>query len=425
MTVSTLERLNAPLAATGRIPVGQGVAIASRYANRHGLIAGATGTGKSVTLMTLAEGFCKAGVPVFMADVKGDLARLGACNAVRTLDVFGEAGDKLSLRIDSLGPDLLARMLGLSDAQRGALDVAFELARTSRQSLATLDDLKRLLSAMAADHKAVSVKHGLVSPTSIAAIQRSLITLEREGASKLFGQRTFDVAELITTGTPAMITLLDSVRLMRSPTLYAATLMFILQDLYDRLPEVGDLAKPRLVLFFDEAHLIFTDLAPALLQRIERAIRLIRSKGVGVYFASQSPLDIPPTILGQLGNRIQHALRGATIADQRAMRATAETLPINPKIDAFKAISSMGVGQALVSTIGENGNPQPVDLVKIVAPACMFHDMPIKVVERHTVDQAASPTFTPSHWKGLAGASAVILGGAGLFVEVVRLLLGL
>ena len=359
-----------------RIPIGAGqrpAYIAGQYANRHGLIAGATGTGKSVTLMTLAEGFSRAGVPVFLADVKGDLATLANGNPVRSLDVFGEDGERLSIRVDSLGPDMLARMLTLSDVQRGGLDVAFELARADRRPLATLADFRRLLQNMAMNHRAISARLGLISPASIAAVQRALIGLERDGGAELFGRTTYDVAGLLenTEAGLGVITRLDSVRLMRAPMAYAATLLFILGELYDRLPEVGDLERPRLVLFFDEAHLLFADIAPALLQRIERTVRLVRSKGVGLYFASQSPMDIPPIILGQLGNRIQHAMRGATLADQRAIRATAETLPINPKIDAAAAMLTMGVGRALVSTIDESGVPRPVDLVKVCMPRCM------------------------------------------------------
>ena len=360
-----------------RITIGQGsrpAFIAGRYANRHGLISGATGTGKSVTLMTLADGFSRIGIPSLLVDVKGDLARIQNGNPTRRLDALGSApGERVTLRIDSLGPDLMARVLGLSDAQRGALEVGFALATKEQRSLATLGELRALLAHVAANHRQISTRYGLVSPSSIAAIQRALIGLEREGGADLFGRSTFDIASLEARAPDGrgVVALFDAQRLMRAPALYAATLLFLLTDIYDRAPEVGDLAAPRLVLFLDEAHLLFADLPAPMLQRIERTIRLIRSKGVAVFFASQSPLDIPPTIMGQLGNRIQHALRGATLADQRAIRATAETLPLNPAIDAKAALLNMGVGQALVSTIGENGSPQPVDLVRVSPPACM------------------------------------------------------
>jgi hypothetical protein len=357
------------------IPIGRGARpayICGQFANRHGLIAGATGKGKSVTLLTLAEGFSRVGVPVFMADVKGDLARIGATCPVRSLDVYGRTGAPFAVRLDSLGPDVFARALGLTDAQAGALDVLFELARVDRRPLANLADLRRLITFASVNHRALSRRFGQVAPASIAVVQRALIALERDGGAALFGVRSFDVACLLGQ-SPAgrgVVTLLDATRLTETPA-YGAALLFMLAELFERMPEVGDLDTPRLVLFLDEAHLIFAEMAPRLLQRVERIVRLIRSKGLGVYFASQSPADMPPMILGQLGNRIQHGLHGATPADLRAIRATAETLPVNPKLDAASAIVGLKVGEALVSTIGPDGVPQPVDRVRIRAPDCL------------------------------------------------------
>lgn len=408
---------------TIEIPIGQGTrhaSIAGRFANRHGLIAGATGTGKTATLMTLAEGFSAAGVPVFLSDVKGDMARLASSCPVTWLDVFGRHGRRLSVRMDSLGPDILARLLGLTDIQAGTLEIAYAVAKATNKRLATLADLRALLGFMVQNHRALSATYGQVSPASAAVIQRSALALQRDGSDALFGDRTFDVAELLRA-TPAgrgMVTILDAARLSGSGA-YGAALLFILADLFERLPEVGDLEAPRLVVFLDEAHLLFIDMAPALLRRVERVVRLIRSKGVGLYFASQSPVDIPPVILGQLGNRIQHGLRGATLADQRAIRATAETLPVNPAIDAVASIMRLGVGQALVSTVGPDGVPRPVDLVRVRAPECLL--APIPVIERAPVSPAPAPVASQA--RGTLIAAGVFAMGVLATVEALRTVL--
>jgi hypothetical protein len=413
---------------TVQIPIGAGASIAGQFANRHGLIAGATGTGKSVTLMTLAEGFSRAGVPVFLADVKGDLGRIAATCPVHRLDAFGRTGERLSIRMDSLGPDIAARVLGLSEVQAATLEVAFAVTRSNRWPLAATADLRRVLEFMVQQHRAISQRFGRVSPASVAVIQRALIGLQRDGSGELFGARTYDVAALLARSPDGrgLVTLLDATRLYGTAA-YGAALLYLMTDLFERLPEVGDLDAPRLVLFLDEAHLLFVDIAPGLLQRVERVVRLIRSKGVGLYFASQSPADIPPVILGQLGNRIQHGLRGATLADLRAIRATAETLPINPKIDAAAAILTLGVGQALVSTVGPDGIPRPVALVRVRAPDCLTAEAPAD----HPPMVAPAPAMAmPTRNRAQeARGLLIMLAASGLaalaLVEAARAFLGL
>lgn len=379
-----------------RIPIGNGARpsyIVARFANRHGLITGATGTGKTFTLATLAEGFSNAGVPCMVADVKGDLSGLlrGACPS-RAL----QPGATFRLTVESLGPDLLTRALALSEAQAGAVEIAFAAATADGRPLDSLADLRGILQHMNmnTNARALSRRFGLVSPASVAAIQRSLLSIEREGMAPTLARPCFDVAQLLEApGGAGLITVLDATRLMRSPALYGAAMLFILADLYERLPEVGDLERPRLVLFLDEAHLLFSEAPAALVQRVERIVRLIRSKGVGVYFASQAPADIPSPILAQLGNRIQHGMRAATVQEQRAARAAAETMPINPRIDAATAIMTLGIGQALVSTIGENGIPQPCDLVKVTAPRSPMGAAPELAPEpAPTAERVAAPS---------------------------------
>jgi hypothetical protein len=394
-----------------RIPIGQGNGgasyIASQFANRHGLIAGATGTGKSVTVAKLAQGFADAGAAVFIADVKGDLAPLtAALDGQVLLDPMRNA----RLTVKALGPDLLARALNLSEAQAGVTDIAFAYASDTRTPINTLGDFRDVLRKLASNPKGLGARYGLISPASVGAVQRTLLGIEREGCAGALIGPCFDVAKLMT---PGFVHVLDATRLIRSPALYGAYLLFVLCDLYDRLPEVGDLDKPRLVLFFDEAHLLFADAPPPLIQRIERIIRLIRSKGVGVYFATQSPADIPAAILAQLGNRVQHALRGATVQDQRAARVAAETMPINPKLDAAGLIMTMGVGQALVSTIGEDGSPRPCDLVRVTMPPLpvLFPGVEIKFTG---VGISPAPVETPGNGAGVfALFGLLIVAGFG------------
>lgn len=365
------------------------------YGNRHGLIAGATGTGKTVTLLVLAEGFSRLGVPVFMADVKGDVAglampgtmsdklaervsRLGIDSYTQEgspvifWDLFGKSGHPVRTTISEVGPALLARILSLNEVQTGTLEIAFRLADDEGLLLLDLDDLRTLLSFVADNRTEISKAYGLVSTTSIAAIQRALLVLEREGAEKLFGETALELTDLLRTDINGrgIISVLAADKLILSPRLYSSLLLWLLSELYENLPEVGDLDKPRMVFFFDEAHLLFDDAEPALIKKVEQVVRLIRSKGVGIYFCSQFPDDLPSEILGQLGNRFQHALRAYTPRDQKAVRTAAETFVPNPKLIVAEVISQLGTGEALVSTLMQKGIPMPVERTLISAPRC-------------------------------------------------------
>jgi DNA helicase HerA-like ATPase len=360
-----------------RIPICGGTYIAGRYANRHGLITGTTGGGKSVTLMKLAEGFSDAGVSTFVVDAKGDLSALARSTPARFLDVFGEQGQPARLSLERLGVALLARVLELSEAQAGVLDVLFAYAQARRLGVHSVSDLNAIIRAVHAEPDEVRQQFGHVTPTTLNAISRAVLRLEREGARQAFDAHSFDFAQLFgerdngtTLDGRGPVNILAAARLLRAPSLYAAFIVHLLTDLFERMPEAGDLDRPRLVLFIDEAHLLFQDSSPALVQRVERIIRLIRSKAVGVYFVTQSPADIPPNIAGQLGNRIQHALRAATPADARAIRAAADALPSNPRVDAAATIGRLGVGEALVSTIGSSSEPNLVERVRVALPRC-------------------------------------------------------
>lgn len=371
------------------------VLLRGRYANRHGLVAGATGTGKSVTLMHLAEGFSQMGVPVFLADVKGDLAGLcqpgggnpkvdarvaelkldwkAAANPVVFWDIFGQLGHPVRSTISEMGPNLLGRLLELNDTQEGVLEVVFKLADDEGLLLLDLKDLRALLTFTAENAKTVSQRYGLVSSASIAAIQRALLTLEQAGGDEFFGEPALDLADFMRQdmGGRGIINVLAADKLILKPKLYSTFLLWMLSELFERLPEVGDLDQPKLVFFFDEAHLLFDDAPPALLQRVEQVVRLIRSKGVGVYFCSQNPDDVPQNILGQMGNRVQHALRAFTPRDQKAVKAAAETFPPNPKIaKVADVITQLGVGEALATTLQEGGIPLPVERIRVAPPGC-------------------------------------------------------
>ena len=347
-----------------RLAVAPNASLLLKYANRHGLITGATGKGKSSTVATLAEGFSAAGVPSIVLDVKGDLAGLARCNPAALVDPFGQTGRRAPLDLWRLGPDLIARALDLSDAQSGALDVAFTVAQGRELPLSDLGDLKALLGHCAADRETISADYGLVSASSLAAVQRATLRLERDGAAS-FGSPGVDVASFMDS---ANITVVDASHMIRTPGLYAAWVTFILCDLFDRAPEVADLPRPRLVIFIDEAHLIFEGAAPGLIRRLEMVARLIRSKGVGLYFASQSPADIPSSIAAQLQNRFQHGLHGVTPADQRAIRAAADTLPVARGVRAADVIGSLGVGAALVSLVADDGTPGLATVAQINRP---------------------------------------------------------
>lgn len=360
-------------------------------ANRHGVVAGATGTGKTVTLQILAQGFSDAGVPVFCADVKGDLSGIsqaggterfaeragkmgltltGRAAPVVFWDLYGEKGHPIRATVSDVGPLLLARMLELNDVQEGVLTVAFHVADKEGLLLLDLEDLRALLAYVGENAQTIGREVGNVSPTSIAAIQRALLQLEQQGGKALFGEPALRLEDMIRTGLDGrgQVNVLDATRLMNSPRLYAAFLLWLLSELFEQLPEIGDPEKPRLVFFFDEAHLLFDDAPEALLDKVEQVVRLIRSKGVGVYFVTQNPADIPDSVLAQLGNRVQHALRAYTPAEQKGLRAAAQSFRANPAFDTAEAIQALGVGEALVSTLDERGAPTVVAQTKIRPP---------------------------------------------------------
>ncbi|MBP7369933.1 MAG: DUF853 family protein [Arenimonas sp.] len=380
------------------ILVGKGdvqVSLLAKYGNRHGLVAGATGTGKSVSLMVLAEGFSRMGVPVFMADVKGDVSGLavsGVSNEkiqarvqqigisdynneacpVTFWDLYGKKGHPIRTTVSEFGPNLFSRVLELNDTQSGVLDIAFKVADDQGLLLLDLEDLRAMLSHVVENKAVISSQYGLVSPTSVSAIQRALLRLEQEGGEHFFGEPAVQLSDIMRQDSSGrgVVNLLSADQLILQPRLYSSFLLWLLSELFESLPEVGDLDKPKLVFFFDEAHLLFTDIQPALLQRVEQVVRLIRSKGVGVYFCSQNPDDIPDNVLGQLGNRIQHALRAYTPRDQKSVRVAAETFVPNPNIDVAKVISELAVGEALVSTLQDKGIPMPVERATICPPRC-------------------------------------------------------
>jgi DNA helicase HerA-like ATPase len=360
-------------------------------ANRHGLITGSTGTGKTVTLQTIAEQFSQRGVPVFMADVKGDLAGLSqaggsnpkivaraqqlgielqpAACPVTFWDLYGEQGHPLRATISEMGPLLLSRLLDLNETQSGVLNIAFKFADDNGLLLLDLKDLRALMQYCAENAKDLTAQYGNISAASVGAIQRGLLTLEGQGGDKFFGEPALDLADLMQTERgKGVVNILAADKLLQNPKMYATFLLWMLSELFENLPEVGDPEKPKLVFFFDEAHLLFNDAPDALLEKIEQVVRLIRSKGVGVYFVTQNPLDVPDTVLGQLGNRVQHALRAFTPRDQKAVKAAATTFRQNPDIDTETAIMELGVGEALVSMLDEKGAPTIVDRMFIVPP---------------------------------------------------------
>ena len=381
-------------------------------ANRHGLITGATGTGKTVTLQVIAERLSALGVPTFMADVKGDLAGLsqpgrsspkfeerlklvGAAAPAFTgfpvtlWDVYGEQGHPVRATVSDLGPLLLGRILNLNDTQEGVLTLAFKIADDAGLLLLDLKDLRALLQHVGDNASQFQTSYGNVSAASIGAIQRGLLTLEHQGGDRFLGEPMLDVDDLLqTVDGKGAINVLAADRLMQSPRLYSTMLLWLLSELYERLPEIGDPEKPKLVFFFDEAHLLFADAPKALLEKIEQVVRLIRSKGVGVFFVTQNPLDVPETVLGQLGNRVQHALRAFTPRDQKAVKSAAETMRANPKFRTEDAITELGVGEALVSFLDAKGRPAVVERVYVLPPASRIG--PVTPDERKAV-MAASP----------------------------------
>lgn len=388
----------------------QDVVLHAQFANRHGLIAGATGTGKTVTLKVLAESFSRIGVPVFLADAKGDvssIAKAGSSNPkfearlqslgipaidfaaspVTFWDLFGEQGHPIRTTITEVGPLLLAQMLNLNDTQQGVLSAVFRIADDQGLLLVDFKDLKAMLSYVSENSAELKAEYGNLSPASLGAIQRNLLALGDQGGEQFFGEPSLDILDFIQTDANGhgYINLLAADKLMNTPKLYATFLLWMLSELFEKLPEVGDLDKPKLVFFFDEAHLLFNNASPTLQEKIQQVVRLIRSKGVGIYFITQSPLDIPEDVLGQLGNRVQHALRAFTPKDQKAVKTAAETFRANPDFKVDAAITELAVGEALISCLDEKGTPQIVERALIMPPYSSFD--PISTTERQSLMQ--------------------------------------
>jgi DNA helicase HerA-like ATPase len=427
-------------------------------ANRHGLITGATGTGKTITLQTLAEGFSRIGVPVFMADIKGDLTGISQAGVIgeklaavlkdrgldapesiacpTTLwDVFGEQGHPVRATISDLGPLLLARMLDLNETQAGVLNLVFKIADDNGLLLLDLKDLRAMLQYVGDNAKDFTTQYGNVSAASIGAIQRGLMQVESQGGEKFFGEPMLNISDFMqTVGGKGVINILAADKLLNSPRLYATFLLWMLAELFEQLPEVGDLDKPKMVFFFDEAHLLFNEAPKVLIERIELVVRLVRSKGVGVYFVTQNPLDIPDSVLAQLGNRVQHALRAFTPRDQKAVKATAQTMRQKPGLDIETAITELAVGEALISLLDDKGRPTMTERVYVLPPGSQIG--PITPAQRQALLQgslvagvyektedresafeklkartAAAQTQAGSNQTGAAGASAEKSGG--------------
>jgi DNA helicase HerA-like ATPase len=437
-------------------------------ANRHGLITGATGTGKTVTMQVLAESFSRLGVPSFMADVKGDFSGISAPGAaspkmkerlamlklaepkwegcpVTFWDVYGEQGHPVRATVSDMGPLLLGRLLNLSDVQQGVLTLVFKIADDKGLLLLDLKDLRATTQFVGDNAAEFKTAYGNVSAASIGAIQRGLLELEHQGAEAFFGEPMLDISDLMQTDSKGlgMVNVLAADKLMNSPKLYSTFLLWMLSELFEHLPEVGDVEKPKMVFFFDEAHLLFNDAPRALVEKIEQVVRLIRSKGVGVYFVTQNPLDIPESVLGQLGNRVQHALRAFTPRDQKAVKTAAQTLRQNPKIDTEKAITELGVGEALVSMLDEKGRPGIVERAFIAPPHSKIG--PIAPEERKKIlasslvaghyekavdrDSAfeklqGAAAAAPAGTTGKPGAPAPAEGGGGMMDILGEVLLG-
>ena len=433
-------------------------------ANRHGLITGATGTGKTVTLQKLAESFSDIGVPVFMTDIKGDLTGISQQGSIgarmagvlqergvalptpmacpTTLwDVFGEQGHPVRTTISDMGPLLLSRMLDLNDTQSGVLNLVFKIADDNGLLLLDLKDLRAMLQHVGENAKQFTTEYGNISSASVGAIQRGLLQLETQGADQFFGEPMLNIADLMqTVGGKGVINILASDRLLHAPRLYGSFLLWLLSELFEQLPEIGDPEKPKLVFFFDEAHLLFDDAPKVLLERIELVVRLVRSKGVGVYFVTQNPIDVPDTVLAQLGNRVQHALRAFTPRDQKAVKATAETMRSNPDINIVEAITELGTGEALVSFLDEKGRPGITQRVFVVPPgsqigpitpqqrqALMAHSLVAGNYDK-TIDRESAYEMLQQHASPVAGgkpaaagkdaaAADGMLGGMGTMVK--------
>ena len=386
----------------------QDIVLHSQFANRHGLIAGATGTGKTVTLKVLAESFSRLGVPVFLADAKGDVSSLAkagvsspkfgerlktlniesvpfAASPVMFWDLFGQQGHPIRTTISEIGPLLLAQMLNLNDTQEGVLSAVFRVADDQGLLLIDFKDLKAMLTYVSENAAELKAEYGNLSPASLGAIQRNLLALGDQGGEQFFGEPSLNILDFIQTDSNGQgyINILAADKLMNTPKLYATFLLWMLSELFEQLPEVGDMDKPKLVFFFDEAHLLFDNASPALQEKIEQVVRLIRSKGVGIYFITQNPLDLPESVLGQLGNRVQHALRAFTPKDQKAVKTAADTFRANPEFKVDQAITELAVGEALISCLDEQGTPQIVERGWVMPPYSSF--TPITPEERQVI----------------------------------------
>lgn len=438
-----------------KIKVAQGESpcyLLLNQANRHGLIAGASGTGKTVTMKVLAEGFAQAGVPVFMADVKGDVtgmaqpgddtekvreraAVLGAdgweprgCD-VRLWDMLGGDGVPMRITISDMGPDLLARLLGLTDVQRGVLAIAFRLADDNGMLLIDLKDLRAMLGYLSEHASEVETLYGRVSSQSVGAIQRALLTLEDAGGDIFFGEPALDITEwlVVDEAGQGTVNILNAAKLMASPQVYAMFLLWMLSEIYELLPEAGDLPKPKLVFFFDEAHLLFDDMPKELTDKIVQTVKLIRSKGVGVYFVSQSPADIPDEVLAQLSNRIQHGLRAYTPAEQKAVRAAAAAFRENPAFDSAEALLELGTGEALVSLLNEDGQPCVVERARVLPPECRMGAADaatleaIGVAQAHLVEKYGEAIDRESAYEKLAAEKSAAAEADALAAERAQL----
>ena len=447
----------------------QDIHLLPQLANRHGLITGATGTGKTVTLQKMAESFANIGVPVFMADVKGDLSGVGAagvespklkerlaalgitsftprpCTTV-FWDVFGEAGHPVRATVSDMGPLLLTRLLNLNETQSGVLQLVFKIADDQGLLIIDLKDLRAVLQYVGENAKEYTTSYGNISAASIGAIQRGLLAIETQGGDKFFGEPMLDIADLMQTDADGrgVVNILAADKLYNSPKLYSTFLLWMLAELFEQLPEVGDVDKPKLVFFFDEAHLLFNDAPKALLEKIEQVVRLIRSKGVGVYFVTQNPLDVPETVLGQLGNRVQHALRAFTPRDQKAVKTAAETMRANPEFDAATVITELGVGEALISFLDDKGRPHIVERCHIIAPdsrlgplspaerkaaieSSVIYGHYEAMVDRESafeVLQGKAPTAPAAGNGGQSGAAPAAESGGGLLGGLSELLFG-
>lgn len=364
------------------IRLGPSTGFPLRMANRHGLIAGATGTGKTVTVKALAERLAQSGVPVFVPDIKGDISGLATHSPAILWGMGGASGHPMRASVKQFGAGLLARVLGLNSTQSGVLAIVYRIANDMRQPFDTLEDLRRMLAYVTRERANIAPRYGAVSTASIAAIQRGILRLEDDGGAALFGAPSLQIGDLMRTSSDGRgyISILAAGHLIMQPRVYGAFLLWLLTELFNQLPESGDSDKPRLAFFFDEAHLIFQDAPPGLQQRVEQIARLIRSKGVGVYFCTQSPDDLPDAVLSQLGHRIQHAIRAFTPRDRRAIRAAAQTFAPNPEVDVESQITSMGIGWALISTLQDDGTPSPVSVDRVSLPDCRLG--PITEAER-------------------------------------------